>query len=244
MHTRDRGHDRDQGGRTGEYPERYPVLADEPVELRHPRRMARMIAASFAATIALTGATAYAGATYAIGHADSDLRHSRAQFAADLEQRRRERDAQQAAVGRDLCTVVTRLPADPDTDEMRRKYGCGPFVASPQPSEAAPGTGSQSPGSGSDRSPGGGADRSPSGRGSSAWPRSERTPAPDGPGQTLGRPPNQPPNQPGNPPGNQPPGQTAGRPPGHARGRPVDRRPVGTAVVEVRVCLPLLGCLL
>src|SRR5690242_16582952 len=121
---------------------RYPVLSDEPVELRRPRRKARMIAASFAATIALTGATAYAGTTYAISRAESDLRESRDQFARDLEQRRQERDRQQAEVDNDLCTVVTRLTPDPATEELRRRYGCGPFV--PRPTEAgstpAPGT--------------------------------------------------------------------------------------------------------
>jgi hypothetical protein len=119
--------------------ERYPVLADEPVEVRRPRRKVRLIAASFAATIVLAGGAAYAGTAYAIERADSDLQHSRDQFANDLEQRRREREREQAAMNKDLCTVVTRLPADPDTDAMRRKYGCGPFVeASPDTPPAPP----------------------------------------------------------------------------------------------------------
>ena len=35
--------------------ERYPVLADEPLEVRHPRRKIRLIAASFAVAILMTG---------------------------------------------------------------------------------------------------------------------------------------------------------------------------------------------
>jgi hypothetical protein len=141
---------RSRRGHADEHTERYPVMADEPVEVRNPRRKARMIAASFAATIVLTGTTAYAGATYAIDRAESDLRRSRDQFAADLEQRRKERDQEQAAMGRDLCTVVTRLPADPETDAMRRKYGCGPFVPAGQnpPPSTAPGPASRPTGGG------------------------------------------------------------------------------------------------
>src|SRR5689334_22939558 len=96
--------------------ERYPVLADEPVEISRPRRKVRLITASFAATIVLAGGAAYAGTAYAINRADSDLRHSRDQFAADLDQRRREQTRDQAEMNKDLCTVVTRLPADPETD--------------------------------------------------------------------------------------------------------------------------------
>src|SRR2546421_7249933 len=127
--------------RSQEPDELYPVLADEPVEVRRPRRKVRLIAASFAATIVLAGGAAFAGTAYAIERADSDLRHSRDQFANDLEQRRREREREQAAMNKDLCTVVTRLPADPDTDAMRQKYGCGPFVtASPDtPTAGSPG---------------------------------------------------------------------------------------------------------
>jgi hypothetical protein len=118
--------------------ERYPVLADEPLEVRHPRRKIRLIAASFAAAILMTGAVAYAGTSYAIHRAESGLRQQRDQFAAELAERRRERDAEQAAVNRDLCTMVTRLPPDAETDAIRRKYGCGPFVASPAAPEPTP----------------------------------------------------------------------------------------------------------
>ena len=80
--------------------ERYPVLADEPLEVRHPRRKIRLIAASFAAAILMTGAVAYAGTSYAIHRAESGLRQQRDQFAAELAERRRQRDAEQAAVNR------------------------------------------------------------------------------------------------------------------------------------------------
>jgi len=86
----------------------------------------------------MTGAVAYAGTSYAIHRAESGLRQQRDQFAAELAERRRERDAEQAAVNRDLCTMVTRLPPDEETDAIRRKYGCGPFVASPSPPAPEP----------------------------------------------------------------------------------------------------------
>jgi hypothetical protein len=118
--------------------ERYPVLADEPLEVRHPLRKIGLIAASFAVAILMTGAVAYAGTSYAIHRAESGLRQQRDQFAAELAERRRQRDAEQAAVNRDLCTMVTRLPPDAETDAIRRRYGCGPFVASPPAPEPTP----------------------------------------------------------------------------------------------------------
>ncbi|OLB65189.1 MAG: hypothetical protein AUI10_07865 [Actinobacteria bacterium 13_2_20CM_2_72_6] len=131
--------------RSQEPDELYPVLADEPVEVRRPRRKVRLIAASFAATIVLAGGAAYAGTAYAIDRADSDLRHSRDQFAADLAERRREQLRQQAEMNKDLCTVVIRLPADPETDALRRRYGCGPFVAAAPASGSAPSPGAPPP---------------------------------------------------------------------------------------------------
>src|SRR6185437_13221974 len=109
-------------------PARFPVLADEPVEIHRPRRTVRLIAASFAAAIMLAGGAAYVGTTYAVHRADSQLRRSRDQLATELAERRRQRDAEHAEVSRDLCTLVTRLPADPDTDALRRRYNCGPFA--------------------------------------------------------------------------------------------------------------------
>jgi hypothetical protein len=185
--------------RNREPAERYAVLADEPVEISRPRRKVRLIAASFAATIVLAGGAAYAGTAYAIERADSDLRHSRDQFAADLEQRRREQKREQADLNNDLCTVVTRLPADPETDAMRRKYGCGPFVTA---APSAPSPGAPPP-----------AKQRPSSPGAPPATRPAPTSAPTPPHGT-------PPAQPGQPPAQQPeePGEL------------------------LRVCLPLLGC--
>src|SRR4051794_40586123 len=122
-------------------PAHFPVLADEPVEIHRPRRTIRLIVAFFAAAILLTGGAAYLGTTYAVDRADSHLRHSRDQLATELAERRRQRDAEHAEVSRDLCTLVTRLPADPGTDALRRRYGCGPFTGTGQPPTAVPGAG-------------------------------------------------------------------------------------------------------
>jgi hypothetical protein len=188
--------------RRGDPEARYAVLTDEPVEIRRPRRKVRLIATSFAATIVLAGGAAYAGTAYAIDRADSDLRHSRDQFAADLEQRRRDQKRDQAEMNKDLCTVVTRLPADPETDAMRRKYGCGPFVtatpSAPSPGAPTPKAGSSPPGA------------PPAGR-----PRTGPTPT-SAPAPPQGPPP-------------APPGQPPAQPPGE-QGE------------LLRVCLPLLGC--
>jgi hypothetical protein len=184
--------------RSGEADERYPVLADEPVELHRPRRTVRLIATSFAATIVLVGGAAYAGTAYAIDRAESDLRRSRDQFTADLDQRRQERLREQAEMNRDLCTVITRLPADPDTDAMRRKYGCGPFVVS---SPEAP---------------------SPSPPGASPTKRRTTPPPPKAAPAPAATTPAPPP----------PPAQPPAPPP-----------PAGPPGDLLRVCLPLLGCL-
>jgi len=226
---------------------RYPVLSDEPVELRRPRRKARMIAASFAATIALTGATAYAGTTYAISRAESDLRESRDQFARDLEQRRQERDRQQAEVDKDLCTVVTRLTPDPATDELRRRYGCGPFVPPSSESGPTPGTaGATPPGpGGSPRS----SDDTPHVRPlARPIPAPAPLPAPVSP-PTLEPVGHQQGGSSGSGPGSDPggaggPGGSHGhhRPPQHPR--PPSKHQAPPLLIVVRVCLPLLGCLL
>lgn len=211
--------------------ERYPVLADEPVEVRNPRRKARIIAASFAATIVLTGTTAFAGASYAIDRAESDLRRSRDQFAADLDQRRKERDREQAAMGRDLCTVVTRLPADPQTDAMRRKYGCGPFVVPGPGPTSGPPTG---PAPGPPSGPASGMRSGPAVRptegsasGSVGHPAAVM---PDMPQEPTSAPAQAPPRQPSQ----------------GARVQPVPpaQPPPDEPGLVLHVCLPLLGCLL
>jgi hypothetical protein len=216
----------------------YPVLADEPVEMRRPRRKARLIAASFAAAILLTGASAYAGTTYAIHRSEWGLRQAREQFAADLEQRRQQRDDEQEAMQRDLCTVVTRLPADAETDAMRRKYECGPFVVGEPAGDSALGAQQPSPRTGqtaqAPSSPAPGHDRSPAQRPEPSRqnpPPAQRT-TPPGQNPPLGQ--NPPPGQ------KPPPGQNP--PPG---GQPTPTvEPPNDPGGGLHVCLPLLGCLL
>ncbi|WP_174527345.1 hypothetical protein, partial [Micromonospora maritima] len=126
-----------------------PVLADEPLVGQGIKRRLRVVLISVALAIVLTNA-----ATYLIGQtvradadraADERIARLEKDFAADLDRRRRERDAAMAGqdkeleqLRRDVCTLADRVsPRDKAVEVLRRRYGCtgGPAPTASRPAD-------------------------------------------------------------------------------------------------------------
>ncbi|MFG3710870.1 hypothetical protein [Micromonospora sp. NPDC047730] len=195
-----------------------PVLTDEPIIGQGLTRRLRVVLISVVITVVLTNLT-----SYLIGQAvrTETERNTRArlealnrEFAADLEERRKARDAEAARqdaslqqLRRDACTLADRIvPRDAAVQALRQRYGCtGDARPSPgptgEPATNRPGRPAGTQGGGSPDAP----------------------PAPGAP---------------------QPPRPAPNPPPAPAPPSPDPTRPPTPPEDDGLICLPLLGCVL
>lgn len=177
-----------------------PVLTNEPLVGNDLMRKLRVILISVVIAFVLTNFTSYLIGQAVRADADQDNRARIAtlerEFAADLDERRRERDAEVAGqnaklaqLRRDVCTLADRAqPRDDEVLQMRRRYGCtGPAVSGTAPggpSTAGGGTpGSDGRSSGAPRPQPG--PRGPSGPAGPPAPAPSPAPPPTGPSGGL-----------------------------------------------------------
>lgn len=127
----------------------YPILTNKPIEIHDPKRKARLIAVTYGIAILIcTFAGGYVATLLAADQSDD----TNQQMQVELDQRKRQRDAEatrfQAALDqyrRDQCLITWRLPQDPEIQEIRHRYQCGPAQPaattpppSPPPSPGSP----------------------------------------------------------------------------------------------------------
>lgn len=128
-----------------------PVLSDEPLVGQGIKRRVRVVLIAVATAFLLTNITSHLIGQAVRADADRDARTRIAdlerRFAADLEERRKQRDAEVARqdaelreLRRDACTLVDRIqPRDAEVMRMRRRYGCTASPTSPStPSRQVP----------------------------------------------------------------------------------------------------------
>lgn len=130
-----------------------PVLSDEPLVGDNLTRRVRVVLISVVVAFLLTNVTSYLIGQAVRADTERDTRTRvdglERQFAADLEQRRVQREAADAARDRqlkqlrqDVCVAYDRLYRDAAVEAVRRRYGCTstpPATATPQhPSAAGP----------------------------------------------------------------------------------------------------------
>lgn len=140
-----------------------PVLADEPLVGQGIKRRVRVILLAVVVAIVLTNITSYFIGETTRADANRDLRTRIAalerDFAADLDERRRERDAEVAGqdaklaqLRRDVCTLADRAqPRDDEVQQMRRRYGC---TGGPEPAMSRTAGGGSAPTAGPPAAPG------------------------------------------------------------------------------------------
>src|SRR5436305_2772753 len=124
-------------------PPQYPVVSDQPLQVKNPKATVRLIAVQFALAIVLrSGAAGWVGYQLAAAHTDKRI-HA---LEDDLEQRRQARAKQDAQVHalleqyrQAMCALIERTPPDAEIDRQRAIYHCGPYrpPVSPSPGQGA-----------------------------------------------------------------------------------------------------------
>lgn len=112
----------------------FTVRADQPVEVHHPIRRARILAVCIVAAIILSS---FAAGVIGYRLADASMNRRVSVLEADRARQARERTAQIQQLRNTACVALNRLTPDPTVDQQRALYGCGP-----RPPQTAPAPGS------------------------------------------------------------------------------------------------------